>query len=452
MKFQFIFLILFCGIARAQEFKNTSIRDISTNHYEILEYNLEKRPEFHFPAGAKIRHCQILGKQCHGPVVTLQLPAQPLIKRIPKLFSASYDLNGKTKNISAEIFNGAFPRLKFEGESGLPHPLIFSLISGHPGKNRNCYLFSLSGKGEVKFYKRLPVLCGDFRPHQLRDKTYYSYYELREGIENVGGSGPRVILDDQFQYIKTIDLELDGHEFLLLNLNHWIGIEIELGRLTNGKTYLNKLIRERKDGKILFEWSVNDYFTQMKSELTASTVLTGFRNEVVAEVLHLNSLQMLKKRRLLVGLAYNGVALLDMDSRKIQWHFAGVHDDFKIPIEQNPLFEHSAVLSDSNELCLFSNLTVTTKGLVSKVLCYALNLEKKFIESFRVLRDKNEQTSMMGGMQIIQGRPNIFFGLKKSAPYDFVEMHEGKDVWKLSFGDDWIVYRFYRAPQGELNE
>lgn len=449
MKLLGILLFLCSFEVLGLELKNSSVRELSPGRYELLEYVQSRPPEFHLPAGARWKQCRFMGKVCQGQVISFHVPEGLVLSHQKRFFEASYLVNGKVEKFVIELFSSPSPESVSVGKSGLSHPLIFALIPKTNLNQAGSFLFILSGNARVTFFRRLSEIGSDFRPHVFDGKVWYSYYLMKEGIENVGGSGPRVILDDNFQVVRQIDLDLDGHEFLLLGPDHWMGIEIELDRLKNGQSYLNKIIRERKNGKILFEYSVKDYLKEMKSELTSSIVLTSFRGEVVAEILHINSLQILKDDKLLVGMAYNGVGLLDKKSRKMDWQLAGLYDDFQLPITQNPLFEHSAVLNDDGELCLFSNLTPSRSGLVTKVFCLKLDQEKRRVTNFRMIRDQNEITFMMGGMQIIEKRPNIFFGLKKVAPFDFVEMFEGKDVWKLRFGEDWVAYRFYRAPQGE---
>ncbi len=443
-------LLFLCSFeAFGLELKNSFARELSPGRFELMEYVHSRPPEFHLPVGGRWKKCRFMGKACQGAVISLHVPEGLILKHQKRFFEASYFLKGKMETFVIELFSSPSPECLSVGESGLSHPLIFAMIPKTNLNQPGSFLFILSGKARVTFFRRLTEIGSDFRPHVFGGKVWYSYFLMKEGIENVGGSGPRVILDENFHFVRKIDLELDGHEFLLLGPDHWMGIEIELDRLRNGLSYLNKIIRERKNGKILFEYSVKDYLKEMKSELTSSIVLTSFRGEVVAEILHINSLQILKEDKLLIGMAYNGVGLLDKTRRKLDWQLAGLYDDFHLPIFQNPLFEHSAVLNEDGELCLFSNLTPSHRGLVTKVFCLKLDQERKLVTNFRMIRDQNETTSMMGGVQIIEKRANIFFGLKKEAPFDFIEMFEGKDVWKIRFGEDWVAYRFYRAPQGE---
>ncbi len=442
-----IFFILVIGAAWGNEFfgvKNSTLREFSPGHYEMLEFRNEAPPEIFFEPEVKMRRCRFRQKKCIGTV----FEPSPKSAR-ENVVELIVEKNGKTHKFSIRILPESFPFNSPEGKSVLSRPLIFSAIRKRPHQDTYCHLVILSPKNELVFYRQLKELCTDFRPHLAQGKTWYSYSLTNEGIANVGSSGPRVLLDEKFNVIKVIDLPLDAHEFLFFGPDHWIGIEMGLERLKNGQLYLNKIIRERKNGEIVFEWSVKDYLAKMQSELTGSIVLTSFHGEKVAEILHLNSIQILNKEHLLVGFAYNGVALLERKSGKVIWHFGGIYDDFSIPMNIQPLFEHSATLTPEGKLCLFSNLTPSAKGLTSQVLCYLIDSEKRKVKSFEVLRDKGETSSMMGGVQFVGNVASIFFGLRKNADYDFIETSDGKDNWKLNLGKDWIVYRFYREPFGE---
>ncbi len=215
------------------------------------------------------------------------------------------------------------PELKIEGRSALNKPLVFSAMNLHEQKRNECHLFILTPKGQTDFYRKLDKICFDFRPLRIEGKNFYSYIEVNEIIRYAGYAGyvgPRVILDDKFHEVKRVAHENEMHEFHLLGLDHWIGFEIELGRLINGKPFMNKRLRERKNGEILFDWGTSDIIAQFGTEAATNMFQTTFRNETAAEIFHLNSIQILKDG-FLVGMGHDGVGYILTGKRKNYFGF-----------------------------------------------------------------------------------------------------------------------------------
>ena len=101
----------------------------------------------------------------------------------------------------------------------------------------------LDGKGNVVWSKHIDpdgsgVQAGmwDFKKHVIDGRTYYSYHEQNTSGDKYGlpgyAPGERVVMDDRFREIKRITFEqsstvdkghfLDGHDFLMIDLDHYI--------------------------------------------------------------------------------------------------------------------------------------------------------------------------------------------------------------------------------------
>ncbi len=96
--------------------------------------------------------------------------------------------------------------------------------------------------------------------------------ELREGVADVGLFGTRILLSDDMRVLKRIEEIYDGHEFILFSLDHWIGMEVQLDRLSGGAVYLDKRLRERKNGTIVFDWGVSDFIKQTNTPALNPTI------------------------------------------------------------------------------------------------------------------------------------------------------------------------------------
>lgn len=342
-----------------------------------------------------------------------------------------------------------FPRYQFSGRSRLNLPIVFS-ASKHDDTVDSCHLLVLSGDGVIDFYRRLPYPCVDFRPHIVGGKLYYSYHHTKAGARGLGYVGTRTVLDAEFRPLETLAQELDHHEFLFLRPGHWVGIELKLGRLRSGMAYYDKRVREWKDGKLVFDWGVADFLRQFDSEAAAMIRLTDWNGELVADVLHLNSVQRVGDDGFLVGLGTNGVAFVERSSSKVRWVLGGLNDQFGLSHAQHPHFSHTPYFEPARqELVLFSNGRLFDG--VTQVLSYRLDLKEKRLVKFEVLRSADELSSLLGSVQVIEGQLSLSFGLKSRGAYDFLEQAPTGEV-SASFkflSPQAVPYRIYRRPFGD---
>ncbi len=412
----------------------------SEGRIEILEFNRKSPPVIVLKEGTKLLACHSRSKKCLLPLtLDMKDPAAEL----------TIEENHSRKKISVSILPSNFPHIRQKGNSALKLPLIFSVTSPSDWKNYpGCHLFVLSSSGEIDFYRNLPDQCIDFRPHDIEGKRFYSYSQLGEFINHVGNIGTRVILDENFHEIKRVN-NTDHHEFHLLGSDHWISMEYRLGRLSGGKSFLDKRIVERKADKIIFDWGVSDYMKQSGSELALKATLTEFRNEVVAEIFHFNRIQLIGEKGFVLGLGNDGIAYLDKESKKIIWTLGGIYDDFNLSIGEQPLFNHAAqFFPDTGKLYLFSNHHFAKVGSVdARILSYDLDVERKKLLKFTVLRNKKEMSLLMGSLELTGDILSVGFGTKEVSSSDFIEMKEnGDELWTIGFDRGWAVYRFYRSP------
>ncbi len=420
------------------------------NEIILKGYDVRHPPVIELAEKSRILSCTWKGIKCSGRKISLIIGKAPANENNSTL-KLKWSFQDKTHTLNVRLPD-SFPWMKQDGKSKLENPLIFSVSALTDLKFNHCHLFVLSPAGEVNFYRSLDQQCHDFRPHSIGGKNFYSYAEVNETINYVGYVGPRVILDDQFHEIKKIAPQNDMHDFILLAPDHWIGFEFELARLSNGKPYLNKRLREWKEGKLILDWGASDIISQFQTEAASNIIQTDYRGEVVAELYHMNSIQLLKDGSLFVGLGHDGAGLLDRKTKKLRWVLGGLHDSFRLSMPEQPLFNHTPVYhEDTGVIELFSNRSWGVIGTSpARILKYKIDLSQKKLLDYKVLRVRDEFVYVMGSLQIVKGISSIGFGSKNIGHVDFLEMSEDrKENWKITFEKVRTIYRFYRVPYGE---
>ncbi len=416
--------------------------------WEIRNSVADKRPD----GSWELREYQ----QAHPPELILpgEAPKKILIEgKLPEEFGKKilrfrHKVGGKTETIKLHLLPESFPFFHLHGRSVIDKPIITAVYETEKkiSTDKICHLLILSPVGELVFQRKLENKCSDFRPHDLEGKRYYSYQLVESTEPSVGHFGPRIILDSEFKPIQTVAPYFDSHEFILLGKDHWLGIEIELSRMASGLPYFNKRVRERKNGKIIFDWGVSDYLKQFGSEATANSYVATYHGEIVAELLHINSVQSIGESGYVVSLGMNGVVYVNKETRKVDWVLGGFNDQFSLKREEYPVFQHTAWLDpENNRLSLFANWG---SGLakVTRVLSYDLDLIKKKVKKFTEIRAKGESSLILGSVQLSGGVYTISFGTKDWAKHDIIEMDGDKDTLSISFPRDRNVYRVYREP------
>ena len=204
-----------------------------------------------------------------------------------------------------------------EGETDLPGCFYLSFPF-----SRN--LIVLDGRGNVVWQKYEPFASADqpgswwdFKKHVVEGRTYYSYHDNTGTYDNYGltgyGPGERVILDENFNEIKRITFEasdvvpkgfpLDGHDFLLIDLEHYIlngyikDTVYNIPGFESGSDVVFSYLQEVKNGEVIWEWKSIDYpelYNWVTIDSYSQTGANDFANEKVAapDYIHFNSMDL----------------------------------------------------------------------------------------------------------------------------------------------------------------
>lgn len=410
----------------------------------LTSYHSERPPRLHLDQ--TVLRCRLNGRKCPLAPIELRLPSTVATKRSVRM---TLELATKTtsKRFTIRMLPDDFPWFSLKGASRISAPIVFSTLteSEHLG---SCDILKLGPRGELLFYWRPGVPCVDFRPHVVGNKSYYSYQAVDAAERTLGSFGPRTIVDERLNVVETAAHDFDGHDFHWLGPAHWIGIEKSIDRLPNGTAYLNRHVRERKNGAIVFEWSLKDFERFAGTAAAPQSSLVSFNDEIVFNYIHMNTIQLLPKSGLLVGLGHNGVAYLDRSTKKIQWVLGGLSDHFSLRYDQHPFFSHGATFDpESNRVWLLSNyLPNKLVGNSSRVMSYDLDLARRELKEARVFHRYSNISLQMGGIEVFGDLVSLSTGNQlHHGGADLVELSPQGEHFSLNFiSSGPVVYRFYR--------
>ena len=355
------------------------------------------------------------------------------------------------KSLDVQFLPKNMPTLKIKGRSSTSEPFVFSLERLDVGSKvleaKSCHLFILSPEGKLNFYRRLAEQCTDFRPHLVSGKTYYSYAVIRESFGQVADVGTRIILNENFDEVKRIE-DLDVSDFELLGLEDWIGMNLSLEKSPAGHLFLNQSLKEIRDSKVVFQWSLLDYIRQFNTEMFPGSEILFYKGQRALKLLRLNSFQRIGTKGYLLNLADSGIGYFDLQSGKVDWMLGGFQDQFHV---HDALISHAqnTVFFDpeKSELLLFSNRnTGDYQFPESRVLKYRIDIPQRLISGFTELSLKKFVSATMGSVQESKnGSFTIGFGSRDLGGIDMIEYL--KEETKMSFSilsPEWRTRRIYR--------
>ena len=256
-------------------------------------------------------------------------------------------------------------------------------------------------------------------------KTYYSYHDETGAYDNYGlrgyAPGERVILDEDFNEVKRITFEasdvtakgapLDGHDFLMLDLDHYI-LSGYLHETVNnipgrpqGAKVVGSYLQEVDHGKVVWDWKSTDY-----PELYALTVTDAddkaddFANEVTdaPDYVHFNAMRLDAKGRLICSFRHlNSILCLDRTKQndQILWKLSGGADEFGLAEGQKLSCQHYVTV-DGDWLTVFDN---SNRAKETRIVSYAVNAEGRKAEAVRTYAVPGKFSYACGSVQHLPG-------------------------------------------------
>lgn len=266
------------------------------------------------------------------------------------------------------------------GETDLPGNFYLSFV-------RSRDLILLDGKGAVVWSKHedqpsegAATGLWDFKKHDINGTVYYSYHDQTGTYDNYGlegyAPGERVILDEDFNEIKRITFEqsdeteqgapLDGHDFLMIDLDHYIlsgyikDTVYNVPDHPNGSSVVYSYLQEVQNGKVIWEWKSIDYPELYSLTVTdASETANDFANQNtdVPDYVHFNSMRLNEDGDLICSFRHiNSILCLDRTAKENQilWKLSGNGDEFGLSDAEKTSSQHYATI-DGNYITVFDN-------------------------------------------------------------------------------------------------
>ncbi len=367
---------------------------------------------------------------------------------IAGILCACGNSSGTGKAVVAE----GLPGYTVNGETDLGGNFFLSFVY-----SRN--IMMLDGKGNVVWSKHedqpsedAHTGWWDFKKHVVNGKTYYSYHDQNAQYDNYGfqgyAPGERVIMDENFNEIKRITFEasdtvekgapLDGHDFLMIDLDHYILSGYIKDTIYNhpdypeGSSVVYSYLQEVKDGEVVWDFKVVDY-----PELYTLIVTDGdetandFANNVtdVPDITHFNAMRLDDDGNLVCSFRHLSTILcLDRTKRtdQILWKLSGAGDEFSLSDEQKTSCQHYVTV-DGDFVTVFDN---GNRNQRTRVLSYKIDRENKNAELVKSYYPGDKFSSACGSAQHIDGELYVLgFGRAENdaqcmAVYDFASGRE----------------------------
>ena len=232
----------------------------------------------------------------------------------------------------------------------------------------------------------------DFKKHVLSNgRVLYSYHEQNPYYNRLNlygyAGGTRVILDERYKEINRIILganyaqsvnAVDGHDFYLIDENHYIVSNYELKLVYNipasldphpqGSKVVTSHIQEVKNGEVLLDWYSTDY-----PELYAlsESDYNDFANRTTQQpdYIHFNSVDIDTDGNLICSFRNISTILkIDRNSGDIMWKLSGNADEFGLTDYQKTSNQHYTRRTPDGYITIFDNNVRNQRSRVLKIM------------------------------------------------------------------------------------
>lgn len=346
------------------------------------------------------------------------------------------------------------------GKTDLPGNFYLSFVG-----NRD--LIMLDGTGAVVWSKHEEQSDGDaasgwwdFKKHDIDGTVYYSYHDQTGTYDNYGlegyAPGERVILDENFNEIKRITFEksdvtekgdpLDGHDFLMLGIDHYIlsgyikDTVFNIPGYPDGSDVVYSYLQEVQDGKVIWEWKSTDYPELYSLTVTdASETANDFenRNTEAPDYIHFNSMRLNGEGNLVCSFRHiNSIICLDRTSgeNQILWKLSGNGDEFGLSDGEKTSCQHYATI-DGNYITVFDN---GNKSGITCLRSYLIDVVQKSASPVRTYSFDNKFSFACGSAQHIDGEVYVIgwgAAVKDTVCMSVYDFSTGEELMSVSLSD-----------------
>ena len=316
------------------------------------------------------------------------------------------------------------PRYTISGETDLPGNFYISFVYT---KN----IIMLDGKGDVVWFKHgespedgVNTGYWDFKKHVIDGETYYSYHDQDSQYDKFGlpgfAPGERVILDSEFNEVKRIKFErsdivekghpLDGHDFLLIDLDHYIMSGYLKERVYNipgyeetGSEVIYSYLQEVEDGEVVWDWRSIDY--PETYDITATDANPDARDwdnvKGAPDYVHFNAMRLNDDGSLVCSFRHlDTILCLDrtksLDTKdQIIWRLSGKNDEFRLTDEEKTCGQHYVTV-DGDMITVFDN---HNSAEATRICDFVIDDKNMVLKDFREYRIDGKFSSACGSAQ-----------------------------------------------------
>ena len=329
---------------------------------------------------------------------------------------------------SGPVIADGLPNYTISGETDLTGNFYISFVYS---KN----LIMLDGKGNVVWSMHqepgpdgVQAGCWDFKKHVIDGRTYYSYHDQNSSYDKYGiegyAPGDRVVMDSNFHIVKRINFEasptveqvykghpLDGHDFLMIDLDHYIMSGYIKDRVYNvpgypeGSSVVYSYLQEVKNGKVVWEWRSVDYpelYSLTVTDAVATANDFGNVQTDAPDYVHFNAMRLDDDGNLICSFRHlNTIMCLDRTkmSDQIKWKLSGNGDDFGLTADQKTSSQHYVTV-DGDNITVFDNHNSTEQTCIRS---FKVDTQNMKVDQVTVNRIDGKFSSACGAAQLLYG-------------------------------------------------
>lgn len=326
---------------------------------------------------------------------------------------------------------------------------IFIALNG----NNNGTLMVLDEQGHILKKKDLGPQVDNFQRWVVNGQVQYTYahtdpnaYQL-PGVNNI--QGYEVICDSNFNEIKRVTLgsyktisnspqgAIDGHDFILIDDNHYIvetyyeqtvnNIPDSLTKVSNVKV-VAPVIQEIENDNVVWQWSATNY----PEFYSTSVEGNGFSDSTtIWDYMHINSMYIDPRDNNLICSFrnLNQILKINRTTGAIMWRLGGKNSDFPMTSDQVFLRQHCVTLTDNNQTLLVFDDGEATERPSTRIVEFNLNETTHTINSFKAFPLPEPFTAFTGS---VQKRGDTYFIGGGTAAYTLeINYNTGEKLFKL---------------------
>ena len=350
--------------------------------------------------------------------------------------------------------------INVEGETDLPGNFFLSFVY-----SRN--IIMLDGKGNIVWskheeqpYEGANTGWWDFKKHVVDGVTYYSYHDQTGEYDNYGlegyAPGERVILDENFNEIKRIKFEasdivakddpVDGHDFLMIDLDHYIlsgyihDTVYNVPGYEQGSQVVYSYLQEVKDGEVVWDWKSIDYPELYELTVTDGTpTAADYANEQTnaPDIIHFNAMQFDDDGNLICSFRnLSTILCLDRTVRtdQILWRLSGAHDEFGLTEAEKSSCQHYVTV-DGDRIMAFDN---GNKNVLTRVVTWQVDVGGRTVETVDAYSFNSKFSRACGSVQCVDGSIHVISwgaATKDNVYMSVIDFATGKTLLSVTQND-----------------